>query len=58
MVSTEHFANLVALDLFINLILITILMPKNCNVTEVYSFSVKVGELTLYRLHRWTERNF
>lgn len=48
-VSIEPFANLLALHLFINLILIVILMPEKCNVTEVYSFSIKVRVVASYR---------
>ena len=57
MSSSEPFANLVALDFFVNLILIAILMPKKCNLTEVYSFSIKVEEVASYRLQRWEDRN-
>jgi hypothetical protein len=34
-----------------------ILMPEKCNVTEVYSFSIKVGVVASYRWQRWTDRN-
>ena len=57
MSSFEPFENLLALYLFINLILIDILMPKKCNLSEVYSFSIKVGEVASYRLQRWADPN-